>query len=199
MEPKTIRACAAWRQRLNCGRCPPQHSQFQTGMPRRARQASTGRREGERRAGVMPIIRRQRRPASASCARLQSRQFPAHAGDARADKGLVADEPQREADQDRREGREPRSLCRVSDGGGRHPSKRRPPTTRRRSGRRSALVKSPKRSQIGLDPPSIRRMSARVSMDSSSGKLQPTESGSNSHDCNIRLRQGYRGSAALAS
>ena len=33
-----------------------------------------------------------------------------HAGDARADKGLVADEPEGKADQDRREGRQSRSL-----------------------------------------------------------------------------------------
>ena len=68
-------------------------------------------------AAVVPYIRCQRRSAPASCARLQSRQLPAYAGDARADKGLVADEPPREADQDRREGREPRPLCRVPDGG----------------------------------------------------------------------------------
>ena len=36
-------------------------------------------------AAVMPLVRRQRRPSSASCARLQPRQLPAHAGDARAD------------------------------------------------------------------------------------------------------------------
>ena len=45
-------------------------------------------------------------------------QLFAHAGDARADQRLVADEPQREADQDRREGRQPRPLRRLSDGGG---------------------------------------------------------------------------------
>ena len=73
-------------------------------------------------AAVMPDVRGQRRSASASCARLQSRQFPAHAGDARADQGLVADEPEGEADQDRREGRQPRPLCRLPDGRGRHPT-----------------------------------------------------------------------------
>ena len=57
-----------------------------------------------------------------SCARLQSRQFPAHAGDAGADQGLVANEPEGETDQDRREGRQPRTLCRLSDGRGRHPT-----------------------------------------------------------------------------
>ena len=40
-------------------------------------------------------------------------------GDARADHGLVADEPEREADQDRRQGRQPRPLRRVPDGRGR--------------------------------------------------------------------------------
>jgi hypothetical protein len=37
-------------------------------------------------------------------------------------KGLVADEPEGETDQDRREGRQPRPLCRLSDGRGRHPT-----------------------------------------------------------------------------
>jgi hypothetical protein len=46
-------------------------------------------------AAVMPLIRRQRRAAPASCARLQSRQLPTHAGDARAHQRLVADEPKR--------------------------------------------------------------------------------------------------------
>src|SRR5262249_31606615 len=71
-------------------------------------------------AAVMPNIRRQRGAPAASCARLQSRQFPAHAGDAGADQGLVADEPEGEADQDRREGGEPRPLCYLPDGRGRH-------------------------------------------------------------------------------
>jgi hypothetical protein len=55
-------------------------------------------------ATVVPNVRRQRGAAPASCARLQSRQFPAHAGDAGADQGLVADESEGKADQDRREG-----------------------------------------------------------------------------------------------
>ena len=59
-------------------------------------------------------------PPSASCARLQSRQLLAHAGNARPDQGLVADEPEGEADQDRREGRQPRPLRRIPDGRGRH-------------------------------------------------------------------------------
>jgi hypothetical protein len=51
------------------------------------------------------------------------RQFPAHVGDAGADQGLVADEPEGEADQDRREGRQPRALCGVPDGRGRNSEK----------------------------------------------------------------------------
>jgi len=73
-------------------------------------------------AAVMPDVRRQRRPALASCAGLQSRQFLAHAGDARADQRLVSDEPEGEADQDRCEGGLPRTLCCLPDGGGRHPT-----------------------------------------------------------------------------
>src|SRR5215510_3677276 len=61
----------------------------------------------------------QRRAAPASCARLQPRQFPAHAGDAGADQGLVADESDGKADQGRREGGEPRPLCYLPDGRGR--------------------------------------------------------------------------------
>jgi hypothetical protein len=37
--------------------------------------------------------------------------------DVRADQGVVADDAQEEADQNRREGREPRPLCHVPDGG----------------------------------------------------------------------------------
>jgi hypothetical protein len=47
----------------------------------------------------------------------------AHFGDAGADQGLVADEPKGKADQDRREGREPRPLRRLPDGRGRYPEK----------------------------------------------------------------------------
>jgi hypothetical protein len=43
-------------------------------------------------------------------------------GDAGADQGLVADEPEGKADQDWREGREPRPLHRLPDGRGRHPT-----------------------------------------------------------------------------
>ena len=62
----------------------------------------------------------QRGAAPASCARLQPRQFPADSGDAGADQGLVIDELEGEADQDRREGGEPRTLHHLPDGRGRH-------------------------------------------------------------------------------
>jgi hypothetical protein len=72
---------------------------------------------------VMSDVRGQRGSSPASCAGLQSRQFPAHFGDAGADQRLVDDDLEREAHQDRREGREPRPLCRVSDGRSRHSQK----------------------------------------------------------------------------
>ena len=49
-------------------------------------------------------------------------QLPAHAGDARADQELVANEPEGETDQDRCEGRQPRPLRRIPNGRGRHPT-----------------------------------------------------------------------------
>jgi hypothetical protein len=64
----------------------------------------------------------QRRAAPASCTRLQSWQLSPHACNTGADQGLVADEPEGEADQDRREGRQPRPLCRIPNGRGRHPA-----------------------------------------------------------------------------
>src|SRR5262249_42615901 len=71
-------------------------------------------------ATVVPNVRRQHGAAPASCARLQPRQFSAHVGDARTDQGLVADDLEGQADQDRREGGEPRPLCYLPDGRGRH-------------------------------------------------------------------------------
>src|SRR6516165_5573107 len=73
-------------------------------------------------APVVPDIRGQRRAAPTSCARLQPREFPADAGDAGADQGLVTDKLEGQADQDRRESREPRPLCRLPNGRGRHPT-----------------------------------------------------------------------------
>ena len=99
-------------------------------------------------ATLVPLFRRQRRPPSASCPRLQSRQLPAHARHARADQRLVADEPQGETDQDWREGREPRAICRFSDGRNRHPKKplRRHPAAHRRTATAASHVNSMRRS-----------------------------------------------------
>src|SRR5260370_16247495 len=73
-------------------------------------------------AAVVQDVRGQRRAAPASCARLQSWQLSPHACNTGADQGLVADELEGEADQDRREGGEPRTLCHLPNGGGRHPT-----------------------------------------------------------------------------
>src|SRR5262249_46897461 len=81
-----------------------------------------GQRRDQGDATVVPNVRRQRGAAPASCTRLQPRQFPAHAGDAGADQGLVADESEGKADQDRRESGEPRPVCCLPDGRGRHPT-----------------------------------------------------------------------------
>ena len=56
---------------------------------------------------VMPHLRRQRRPPPAPRSCLQPWQFHADAGDAEDGGAVVADQPAREADQDRREGRQP--------------------------------------------------------------------------------------------
>lgn len=94
---------------------------------------------------VMPLFRRQGCPSSASCARLESRHLPAHAGDASADQGLAADEPERETHQDRREGSQPRPLCRLPDGRGRHLILvRHHIDVRRRSSRRSTRGRAEK-------------------------------------------------------
>jgi hypothetical protein len=59
---------------------------------------------------VMPHLRRQRGSPSAPCARLQPRQLHADGGDAEGGGAVVPDQPARAADQDRREGGEPRSI-----------------------------------------------------------------------------------------
>ena len=85
-------------------------------------QRSPGRRRQGRDqvdAAVVPDVCRKRSAASASCACLQPRQLPADAGDAGTYERLVADHPQGEADQDRRQGGEPQPLHRVPDGRGR--------------------------------------------------------------------------------
>src|SRR6516225_2251491 len=81
-----------------------------------------GQRRDQVDATVVPNVRRQRGTAPASCPRLQPRQFLADAGDAGADQGLVADDLEGQADQDRREGSEPWPLCYLPDGRGRHPT-----------------------------------------------------------------------------
>ena len=45
-------------------------------------------------AAVTPFVCTQRSSSLASCARLQSRQFPSHPRDAGADQGMVADKPE---------------------------------------------------------------------------------------------------------
>jgi hypothetical protein len=62
---------------------------------------------------VVQDVRGQRRAAPASCARLQSWQLSPHACNTGVDQELVADELEGEVDQDRREGGEPRTLCRL--------------------------------------------------------------------------------------
>jgi Transposase DDE domain group 1 len=64
-------------------------------------------------------LRRQRRAPSASRPRLQPRKFHADAGNAEGGGAVVADQPAREADQDWREGRQPRSLRHLPAGRGR--------------------------------------------------------------------------------
>jgi hypothetical protein len=87
-------------------------------------------------------------PSSTSRTRLQSRQFPSHVGDPRSDQGLVADEPQGKADQDRGEGRQPRPLCRLPYGGSSDPKKplRRRPAAHRRTATAASHVNSMRRS-----------------------------------------------------
>jgi len=67
---------------------------------------------------VVPLLCRQRRAPSTPRPCLQPWQFYADAGDAEDRGAVVADQPAREADQDRREGRQPRPLRYVSDGRG---------------------------------------------------------------------------------
>ena len=66
----------------------------------------------------MSMVSQQRGPASSSCPGLHSRQLHVHAALAKGGRALVADHAQAEADQDRREGRQPRPPCHVTDGRG---------------------------------------------------------------------------------
>src|SRR6266851_431381 len=70
-------------------------------------------------AAVVPFLCRQRGSPSASCSGVQPRQFHADPGDAEDRGAVVADQPAREAHQNRREGRQPRPLCDIPDGRGR--------------------------------------------------------------------------------
>ena len=76
--------------------------------------------------------------------------IPAHFGDAGADQGLVTDESEGEAHQDRREGRQPWALCRVPDGRGRHSAKsvRRHPADDRGTAVAAGHIDSVKRSFV---------------------------------------------------
>jgi hypothetical protein len=86
---------------------------------RHVRAAHQGRQERDQMdAAVMPHLYRQRRSPPAPCSGLQSWQFHADAGDAEDRGPVVADQLAREADQDRREGRQPRTLRHVPDGRG---------------------------------------------------------------------------------
>ena len=70
-------------------------------------------------AAVMPFLRGQCRPPSASCACLQPRQFHANAGDAQGGGAVVTSQPARQADQDRCQGRQPWPLRHLPNGRGR--------------------------------------------------------------------------------
>ena len=63
----------------------------------------------------MKDVRCQCRSAPASCARLQSRQYPVEVGNPGAHQGLVTDQVEGEASQDRRKGGEPRALHHLPD------------------------------------------------------------------------------------
>ena len=67
---------------------------------------------------VVPYLRRQHRPSSAPCARLQPRQFHANAGDAQGGGAVVTHKPAREAGQDRCQGRQPWPLRHLPNGRG---------------------------------------------------------------------------------
>ena len=71
-------------------------------------------------AALVSHVRRKRCPTSIACTGIQPRKLPTIARDAGRYRGLDTHEFAREADQDRREGRRSRPLCRLPDGGGRH-------------------------------------------------------------------------------
>ena len=101
---------------------------------------------------VMPHLRRQRRPPAAPCARLQPRQLHADTGDAEDRAAVVADQPARETDQDRREGRQPRALRDLPNGRGRGvaaDARRHPVADRAAAGTTRARVTSRRTNSAG--------------------------------------------------
>src|SRR5262249_33280882 len=88
-----------------------------------------------------------------------SGQFLADAGDARADQGLVTDKLEGEADQDRRERREPWPLCRLPNGRGRHPTAHHPGyiASHRGTGAAATTSASVRRSMVVRSRPTNRR------------------------------------------
>ena len=86
------------------------------------------------------------------------------AGLFRADQRLVADNPEREAHQDRGEGHQPRPLCRLPDGRGCHSEKsvRRHPAADRRTAVAAGHIDSVKRSVVTL---SIKNYGRRAYVD----------------------------------
>ena len=110
------------------------------------------RREGSDQvdALVMPFLRCQRGSPSAPCAGLQPRQLHANPGDARGSGAVVPDEFAGEADQDRRQGRQPRPLRHVPDGRGRgaatdvprHPAADRPTAGTADASMRGAAIRN---------------------------------------------------------
>jgi hypothetical protein len=69
-------------------------------------------------AALVPLVQRERRSPPASRAGVQPRELPPHAGDSGDNCRVVVDNASREADQDRCQGRQPRPVRCVSDGGG---------------------------------------------------------------------------------
>src|SRR5271166_4472376 len=82
---------------------------------------SSGSRKGRQQSGgraCHAVLSLPTRFAFSSMPGLQSRQFHANAGDAQGGGAMVADQPAGKADQDRRQGGQPRPLRHVSDGRG---------------------------------------------------------------------------------
>src|SRR5271169_5123207 len=120
-------------------------------------------------AAVMSYLCRQRGSPPASCAGLQSWQFHANPGDAKDRGAVVADQLAREADQDRREGRQPRTLRDLSAGRGcgvaadvrRNSVAARPPTCGARAGMTSPRPSAEAmRGEVCLDTSKAARFSA---------------------------------------